>query len=128
MNVTFAATAGSEVIFDVGVAFAGQGSAAEIGVQHNTGGIDNAPKRGGFPVREALPDALRNIARVDFRSGGELPADLIEDGPNFRDQEFVGKTRGDVVQCDQQFVYGGKFGEFHRMHRGGKLEFIPWPT
>ncbi len=116
MDVAFAAPAGGEVVFEVGICrengLRAQGRASEVGVQDDAGGVDDAAQRGFGQCPQRAFDARFDRRRGEHRggAGADFAPRLVEHAADFRDYHVVrdpGRvdTLGDLVD-------GGQLAQF----------------
>ena len=114
VDVAAAALAGGEVVFEVSVAGgggeAGQGGAAEVGVEDDAGGVDDGAQGRGLPGGEGGGGGLfdgvgERFAAEEGLAGGV--EDFADDG------QGVGVVVGGDAELRQEFVDGGEIPRSH---------------
>ena len=108
VGVALAAASGAEIVFQVAVAgeqsVLAERGAAEVGVEHDAGGVDDAAQRRLFPILEGFGYGSGDIGRGGFAGEDVCPCGF-DGAARLREYEFARKASRERAQLIEDLVY-----------------------
>ncbi len=115
VSVALAPASGSDVVFEVGVAGeripTPERCSPQIGMQHDTGSVDDAAQRRPFESREPPPHPLFDGGAVRM-FGEDFRAHLLDRAANLGGQKGVRIMRGRIGKAIENLMHRGQIAQF----------------